>query len=97
MRSFARSKEDRQWVGFSVSDTGMGITAEDQERLFERFFRGTAGRMSGTPGTGLGLAIAKEIVDRHNGFIEVESDGLPGKGATVSVWLPFVSSAAVSR
>lgn len=80
--------EDKRWVGFSVSDTGPGILPEEQSSLFERFFRGKAGRESNLPGTGLGLAIAKELVDRHDGRIEVESEGMPGKGATFTVWLP---------
>jgi two-component system phosphate regulon sensor histidine kinase PhoR len=57
-------------------------------RLFERFFRGTAGRESGTAGTGLGLAIVKEIVERHHGRVEAFSEGVPGKGVTFTVWLP---------
>jgi two-component system phosphate regulon sensor histidine kinase PhoR len=75
-------------AGFSVSDTGPGIPLKEQAHLFERFFRGSAGRQSSAPGTGLGLAIAKEIVERHEGRIEVESEGVPGKGATFTVWLP---------
>ena len=65
-----------------------GISPEEQERLFERFFRGKAARASNTPGTGLGLAIVKEIVDRHQGSVEVHSTGVAGEGATFSVWLP---------
>ncbi len=71
-----------------VSDTGPGISAEEQTQLFRRFFRGAAGRASGTPGTGLGLAIAWEIVQRHRGHITVESEGIPGRGTTFSVFLP---------
>jgi signal transduction histidine kinase len=81
-------KEDTEWVGFAVSDTGPGITPDEQTRLFERFFRGQAGRQTGTPGTGLGLAIVKDIVSRHNGRIEVKSEGIPGKGAQFIIWLP---------
>jgi PAS domain S-box-containing protein len=80
--------EEEQWAGFSVSDTGPGIPSEEQERLFERFFRGQAGRKSGTPGTGLGLAIAREIVERHGGRIEVASAGEDGNGTMFTVWLP---------
>lgn len=75
------------WVGFSVTDTGPGITLEEQERLFERFFRGQAALVSGVPGTGLGLATAKEIVEEHGGKLEVSSEGEPGRGATFIVWL----------
>ena len=80
--------EGMQWCGFTVTDTGLGVTSEDQERLFERFFRGRAGQESGEPGTGLGLAIAKRIVDQHNGHIQVVSEGVPGKGSSFTVWLP---------
>jgi signal transduction histidine kinase len=80
--------DSTHWAGFRVSDTGPGISAEDQSHLFERFYRGQAGRESGAPGTGLGLAIAQEIVTRHYGRIEVKSAGVPGKGATFTVWLP---------
>jgi signal transduction histidine kinase len=83
-----RDVDGRLWAGFSVCDTGLGISADEIERLFERFFRGTAGHGSQVSGTGLGLSIAKEIVDRHKGQIEVHSDGQPGKGSTFTVWLP---------
>jgi signal transduction histidine kinase len=82
--------EKQSWTGFSISDTGLGISAEDREHLFERFHRGTVGRGSTTPGTGLGLSIVKEIINRHNGRIEVQSEGLPGKGTTFFIWLPIV-------
>lgn len=78
----------KDWVQFSVSDTGPGIAVEEQAMVFERFTRGIAGRVSGTPGTGLGLSIAREIVDHHQGRIEVFSEGVSGKGATFTVWLP---------
>ena len=83
-----RYVDGHQWVGFIVHDTGPGISVEDQERLFSRFYRGQIGRRSGFSGTGLGLAIAKEIIDRHSGVIEVRSEGVPGKGTTFNVWLP---------
>jgi signal transduction histidine kinase len=80
--------QGRHWAGFSVVDTGPGIPPEEQPHLFERFFRGKAGRESGAPGTGLGLPIAREIVERHHGTIEVLSNSTPGSGATFTVWLP---------
>jgi signal transduction histidine kinase len=83
-----RFLDGHNWVGFIIHDTGPGITVEDQEHLFSRFYRGRIGRNSGHPGTGLGLAIAKEIIERHKGSIEVRSKGLPGKGATFYIWLP---------
>jgi signal transduction histidine kinase len=79
------------WAGFKVTDTGPGISPEEQKHLFERFFRGKVGKVSQAPGTGLGLAIAKEIVERHYGRLEVESAGVPGLGTSFSVWLPISS------
>jgi len=77
---------DREWVGFMVQDTGMGIPSDELENLFTRFFRGKVGKKSGVSGTGLGLSIAKEIVDRHQGRIFAESAGIPGQGTTFQVW-----------
>lgn len=76
-------------VGFRVSDQGLGIPKEEQEHIFERFFRGERGQNLGIPGSGLGLAIAQEIVRLHQGRIEVESEGVPGKGTRFTVWLPL--------
>jgi PAS domain S-box-containing protein len=83
----SESIDGEQWIGFSVRDTGPGIPPEEHQQLFQRFERGTVGHESGYPGTGLGLSIAKEIVERHGGWIEVISEGVPGKGTTFSVWL----------
>jgi PAS domain S-box-containing protein len=69
-----------------VEDTGMGIAPEEQEQLFDRFFRSTEATERAIPGTGLGLTIAKAIVERHEGTIEVES--VFGKGTTMRVLLP---------
>jgi PAS domain S-box-containing protein len=77
-------------AGFSVSDTGPGISSQERTRLFTRFYRGEAGRLSNIAGTGLGLALVKEIVDRHRGQIEVHSAGIPGQGSTFTIWLPTV-------
>lgn len=80
-------RNEQLWSGVIVSDTGPGISHNDQAHLFERFFRGTAGRRSGAPGTGLGLAIVQEIINKHQGRIDVISEGIPGKGATFILWL----------
>lgn len=77
----------QKWVGFSVSDTGPGIPVAEHARLFERFYRGTTARRSGVSGSGLGLSIVKEIVDRHQGQISVDSKGIPGQGVTFTIWL----------
>ncbi len=88
VHTHVRCTSEKHWAGFSVSDTGLGISPDEQSHLFERFYRGKAARESGAPGTGLGLATAQEIVERHEGRLEVESEGVPGEGATFTVWLP---------
>lgn len=80
-------QNDGRWVAIGVSDTGPGIPEEERERLFERFFRGKAGHDSGVAGTGLGLAIAREIVERHEGCIDLV-DTNAGGGATFVIRLP---------
>ncbi|MCD6640517.1 MAG: HAMP domain-containing histidine kinase, partial [Nocardioides sp.] len=76
-------------VELSISDTGVGISAEDQEHLFEEFFRSTDADVLATPGTGLGLAIVHRIVEQHHGTISVDS--VPGQGSTFTVTLPAAS------
>lgn len=70
----------------TVADKGIGIPAEEVPHLFDRFFRATNARDGAVPGTGLGLAIANEIVQAHQGDIEVTSE--LGEGTTFRVTLP---------
>ena len=76
-----------QHVQVVISDSGVGISPEDLPRVKSRFFKGDRSR----PGSGIGLALADEIVRRHGGWIDIDSE--PGVGTTVSVMLP-VSTAA---
>jgi signal transduction histidine kinase len=71
----------------SVIDTGLGISVEDQERLFERFYRGSDPVKIRIPGTGLGLYVSKGLVGRHSGRIWCRSEN--GKGAEFSFAIPF--------
>ncbi len=82
-----RLREGKAGFSIYVVDNGYGFTAEEAERLFERFYRGSAARQMKIPGTGLGLAIAAEIIDRHHGRIMARSDGL-NQGAEFEIWLP---------
>jgi signal transduction histidine kinase len=79
-------------VTCEVADTGVGIPAAEQDRLFERFYRGSRAAADAVQGSGLGLAIAKMIVEGHGGRIELTSE--EGRGTRVLVTLPATSSAA---
>lgn len=73
-------------VVVQVDDEGIGISAADQQRLFEEFFRADNTATRSRPGTGLGLAIVNRVVRAHRGHIDVESQ--PGRGTTFRVVLP---------
>jgi two-component system phosphate regulon sensor histidine kinase PhoR len=68
---------------FSVSDTGIGIPAAEQERIFERFYRVDRSRSKAAGGTGLGLSIVKHGAVLHRARLEVQSDGKSGSCFTL--------------
>ena len=74
------------WVEIAVSDQGIGIPADKQGRIFERFFRLDEARSRATGGTGLGLAIVKHVASGHGGSVRVWS--VPGAGSTFTLRLP---------
>ncbi|HQY08922.1 MAG TPA: PAS domain S-box protein [Burkholderiaceae bacterium] len=85
-----RERGGRAEVGVAVIDQGMGMTAEQRARLFERFFRAdTSGNI---PGTGLGMTIVKEIVELLDGQVAVDSEF--GQGTTVTLWFPVATQPA---
>lgn len=75
-------------VQVDIHDTGVGIKLEDQQQVFERFYRGEDPLVLATPGTGLGLPIVKQLVEMQRGEIWVKSPGEHGKGSTFSFTLP---------
>lgn len=81
--SLSAGMEDEE-VWIRMRDSGSGITAEEQERIFIPFYRGPADRRF-PQGMGLGLSIAREVVTAHDGRIEVQST--PGAGSTFTIWL----------
>jgi PAS domain S-box-containing protein len=92
-----RASSSRDKAILEVRDTGMGIPAEEQEHVFERFFRTTRATEQAIQGTGLGLAICKAIVHAHGGQITLASSD--GEGATFRVAIPIraVQAAAPAR
>ena len=72
-------------IRVSVTDTGVGIPADDLPRIFERFYKADRARSGG--GTGLGLAIVKHIIEAHGGKVWAQS--VEGKGATFTFTLPY--------
>jgi signal transduction histidine kinase len=72
---------------FAVTDHGVGISADDQKHIFERFYRVDKARSRETGGTGLGLSIVRQLVNLHHGEITVDS--MPGQGSTFTVTLPL--------
>jgi two-component system OmpR family sensor kinase len=86
VRLSRRDEGGQPLVVIEVSDQGPGLTAEQTERIFERFYRADAARSRENGGTGLGLAIVAALVAAHGGRVEL--DTAPGDGATFRVLLP---------
>ena len=86
--------DGRNWIEFAVSDTGIGMTPEQQAKLFEEFTQADSSTARRYGGTGLGLAITRKLARMMGGDVTVES--APGKGSVFSVRLP-AGSDAVAR
>ena len=81
------TRAERAGVCIAVQDTGIGLSSEEQQQLFTKFFRAQHPLVRETGGTGLGLAIARALVELHGGTITVVS--APGQGTTFEVILPL--------
>jgi signal transduction histidine kinase len=88
--SLTRCHQDCDGALFRCVDEGIGISAEDQARLFTPFFRSSDASARSRPGTGLGLAIVKEVVERHKGRLHLTSE--PGRGSTFEICLPVLEA-----
>lgn len=85
-RITAKARRNGEDLVCSITDTGIGMTEEDQEQAFAKFFRSARSRDTAIPGAGLGLPISKTIIEGHGGSISLAS--APGKGTTVTFILP---------
>lgn len=90
IRVRAERGSDPGYVRITVSDTGIGISSIDRERVWERFFKVDRGRSRKNIGSGLGLAIVRELVELHEGRISLESE--PGKGTEIQIMMPIVQA-----
>jgi two-component system phosphate regulon sensor histidine kinase PhoR len=86
--AYMDTQDDSEKIRIVVSDTGIGIPKQDQERIFERFYRVDKARSRDSGGTGLGLSIVKHLVELHHGTISVESRH--GFGSEFSIELPLI-------
>jgi histidine kinase len=80
----------------TVTDTGIGLTADQIVHIFERFYRVDKSRSRAGGGSGIGLTISKHLVEAHNGRIWAESEGL-GQGSRFLLWLPLTQATPVSQ
>lgn len=84
-------KKDRLWVWLSVTDTGIGIPANELPHIFDRFYRGARAQQLRASGSGLGLPLAQEFVALHRGEVTVTSE--VDAGSTFTLWLPAAPDA----
>ena len=75
------------WAALRVSDTGIGLSPEEQTHILQRFYRAANAQVHEAGGAGLGLCIAHSIAQAHGGYMQVES--APGRGSTFTVFLPL--------
>ena len=78
--------DGRSWIELAVADSGIGMTAEQQAKLFEEFSQADASTAQRFGGTGLGLAISRRLARMMGGDVTVASE--PGKGSVFTVRLP---------
>lgn len=85
------ARRDQSEVCLWVQDTGVGVTKNEQERLFDRFYRTSTATIAGKAGKGLGLSVVKKIIELHGGEVSVQSE--EGKGTLVLCVFPFKETA----
>ena len=82
-----RVRQTNGFVDLSVIDKGIGIAASEQQKIFDKFYRGSGPSIRRIRGSGIGLAITKHVAEMHGGEVLVESE--PGKGSTFTLRIPI--------
>jgi len=90
LKAFTRKQEEGQELCLSVQDTGVGISDEDQARIFKAFEHGPHYEKSKQTGAGLGLSLVKSLIELHGGGIHIDST--QGKGTTITCAIPLVGA-----
>ncbi len=90
-----RVRRGETMASIAVQDTGIGLTPEEARMVFQRFWRADSGRDRVSGGLGVGLTVVKEIVERHNGWVQVE--GRKGEGACFTIHIPLYVETAQRR
>lgn len=86
------ARQTGEEIQIDIKDNGVGIPPKEQERIFDRFYRGENHMVIATAGTGLGLSIVAKLINMHNGRIWVQSSGIEGEGSIFSFTLPVFST-----
>ena len=92
---YVRVKRGETMAQISVRDTGIGLTPDEARMVFQRFWRADSGRDRESGGLGVGLTVVKEIVDRHDGWVQVE--GRKGEGACFTIHIPLCDESGHRR